>query len=240
MSIKAEGLVKRYGGRRVVDGAELEVKRGQIVGLLGPNGAGKTTVFYLITGLIRPHRGQIFLGDRDITHTPMYQRAKLGLYYLPQEPSIYRKLSVRHNLTIVLERRRMRRAVQDERAQELLDKFHLLPLENQRADTLSSGERRRLEIARALACDPQYLLLDEPFSGIDPISVEELQEIVVKLKSEGLGIVITDHNVRETLKVTDYAYLINKGTVFLTGTPEEIVADPLARKYYLGQRFRLE
>lgn len=240
MSIKAEGLVKRYGGRRVVDGAALEVKRGQIVGLLGPNGAGKTTMFYLITGLIRPHRGRIFLGDREITHTSMYQRARLGLYYLPQEPSIYRKLSVRQNLIIVLERRRMRRAVQEERARELLDQFHLAHLENQRADTLSSGERRRLEIARALACDPQYLLLDEPFSGIDPISVEELQEIVVKLKSEGLGIVITDHNVRETLKVTDYAYLINKGSVFLTGTPEEIVADPLARKYYLGQRFRLE
>lgn len=238
MSIRAEGLVKRYGGRAVVNGASLEVHQGQIVGLLGPNGAGKTTTFYLIAGLIRPQQGSIYLDGRSITHTPVYRRARLGLYYLPQEPSVYRRLSAQANLHLVLESRRdTSRPV--EQSSIHLERFHLSHLAAQRADSLSSGERRRLEIARALACQPKYLLLDEPFSGVDPISVEELQNIIVKLKQEGLGIVITDHNVRETLKVTDYAYLINEGKVVLSGAPSDIVSDPQARKYYLGENFRL-
>lgn len=240
MSIRAEGLVKRYGGRKVVNGASLEAKRGDIVGLLGPNGAGKTTTFYLITGLIKPHDGQIFLDEQPITHKPVFQRARLGLHYLPQEASVFRKLTVQQNLDLILERSKLSRSERAVRRGKLIERFNLGYLEQQRADTLSSGERRRLEIARALACKPEFLLLDEPFSGVDPISVEELQNIIIELKSEGLGIVITDHNVRETLKVTDYAYLINNGQVFLSGTPEEIVADPEARKYYLGERFRLE
>lgn len=240
MSIRAEGLVKRYGGRKVVNGASLEAKRGDIVGLLGPNGAGKTTTFYLITGLIKPQDGEIFLDEQSITHQPVFQRARLGLHYLPQEASVFRKLTVQQNLDLILERSKLSRSERAVRRSDLIERFNLGYLQQQRADTLSSGERRRLEIARALACEPEFLLLDEPFSGVDPISVEELQNIIIELKSEGLGIVITDHNVRETLKVTDYAYLINNGKVFLSGTPEEIVADPEARKYYLGERFRLE
>src|SRR5574337_1085044 len=240
MSIRAQGLVKRYGSRLVVNGASLEVQQGQIVGLLGPNGAGKTTTFYLITGLIRPHQGQILLDETPITQTAVYRRAQLGVHYLPQEPSVFRKLNVVDNLHVVLERKRVGKTAQAQQAQELLQRFHLESLAFQRADTLSSGERRRLEIARALACRPKYLLLDEPFSGVDPISVEELQHIIVRLKQDGLGIVITDHNVRETLKVTDFAYLINEGKVVLSGTPQQIVDDPQARQYYLGQRFRLE
>jgi len=240
VSIRAQGLVKRYGGRAVVNGASLEVKRGQIVGLLGPNGAGKTTTFYLITGLIRPNRGTITLGETTITHMPVFKRARLGLYYLPQEPSVFRKLSVVGNLQLALERQGLSRKQQRVRVVELLEQFHLKTLGARRADTLSSGERRRLEIARALAHEPSYLLLDEPFSGVDPISVEALQETIVELKTRGLGIVITDHSVRETLKVTDYAYLIHEGKVFLSGTPQEIVADPSARKFYLGQHFQLE
>ena len=239
MSIRAEDLVKRYGGRAVVNGATLEVHQGQIVGLLGPNGAGKTTTFYLIAGLIRPQRGRIYLDETPITHTPVYQRARLGLYYLPQEPSVYRRLSAQNNLRLVLEMRRDgTNPLQQSNAH--LERFHLAHLAAQRADSLSSGERRRLEIARALACRPKYLLLDEPFSGVDPMSVEELQRIIVNLKQEGLGIVITDHNVRETLKVTDFAYLINDGKVVLSGAPADIVKDQQARKYYLGENFRLE
>ncbi len=240
MSIRAEGLIKRYGGRNVVNGASLEAKRGDIVGLLGPNGAGKTTTFYLITGLIKPQAGEIFLDETPITDKPVYQRARLGLHYLPQETSIFRKLTVQRNLDLILERSKRSRSDRIIQRKMLIERFNLGYLEMQKADTLSSGERRRLEIARALACEPEFLLLDEPFSGVDPISVEELQNIIIELKNEGIGIVITDHNVRETLKVTDYAYLINNGQVFLSGTPEEIVADPEARKYYLGERFRLE
>ncbi len=240
MSLRAEGLVKRYGGRRVVDEVSFDVGTGQIVGLLGPNGAGKTTTFHLITGLIKPQGGQIHLGARRITGFPMFRRARLGLYYLPQEPSVFSKLCVLDNLRLVLERQRRSKVERQRRARELLARFHIEGLADRRASTLSSGERRRLEIARALACEPQFLLLDEPFSGIDPISVEQLQALIVSLKrDEGLGVVITDHNVRETLKITDHAYLMNEGKVLLAGTPEEIVADPLARKFYLGERFRL-
>lgn len=239
MSIRAQGLVKRYGPRAVVNGASLTVARGDIVGLLGPNGAGKTTTFYLIAGMIKPAGGTIHFDDQPATNWPVYRRAQWGVHYLPQEPSVFRKQSVRQNLQLVLERQPLSRGDRVVRQDELLQRFHLTHLVHQRADTLSSGERRRLEIARALACAPQFLLLDEPFSGVDPISVEELQEIIVGLKREGLGVVITDHNVRETLKVTDYAYLINEGKVVLSGTPQQIVADPQARKHYLGQRFTL-
>ena len=239
MDLQTEGLIKSYGGRRVVDRVSLKVEQGRIIGLLGPNGAGKTTTFQLIIGLIAPEGGRIFLNGEDITRLPFYRRARRGINYLPQEPSVFRKLSVRENLLIVLENLEPERRRRGERAQELLAKLELLPLARRRADSLSAGERRRVEIARALATSPSFLLLDEPFSGIDPISCEEIQGIISSLKEEGLGIVVTDHNVRETLKVTDYAYLMNEGKILLKGPPREVTADPLARRFYLGERFRI-
>lgn len=238
MILQAEGLVKSYGGRRAVDRVSLKIEQGRIVGLLGPNGAGKTTTFQLIIGLIAPEGGKILLDGEDLTRLPFYRRARRGINYLPQEPSVFRKLTVRENLLVVLENLEPQRGRREGRLGELLAKLELFLLARRRADSLSAGERRRVEIARALATAPSFLLLDEPFSGIDPISCEEIQGIIFSLKEEGLGIVVTDHNVRETLKVTDYAYLMNEGRVLLSGLPQEIAADPLAKKFYLGERFQ--
>lgn len=235
MALEAHGLVKRYGGRRVVDELSLEVRGGQIVGLFGPNGAGKTTTFHMMIGFIAAEAGRVLLDGRDISEDPFYRRARLGISYLPQEPSVFTHTSVEENLDLVLERRPANRTTVRE---ALLSEFRLSDLRSRRAGTLSSGERRRLEIARALALSPSYILLDEPFSGIDPISVAELQEQVTVLRERGIGLVITDHNVRDTLSITDYAYLINDGRVITAGPPEALVADPLARRFYLGERFR--
>jgi lipopolysaccharide export system ATP-binding protein len=238
MMLKVEGLVKSYGGRRVVDGISFTIDRGRVFGLLGPNGAGKTTTFQMLCGLIAPEEGRISLDGEDVTHLPFYERAKRGIHYLPQEPSVFRKLSVRDNLMVVLEALGMSPRAREERTRALLAKFELLPFSHRRADSLSAGERRRVELARALATSPSFLLLDEPFSGIDPLSCEELQRLICSLKEDGLGIVVTDHNVHETLKVTDYAYLMNQGKILLSGPPQKVAADPLARKFYLGERFR--
>ncbi len=237
--LRAEGLIKSYNGRRVVDRVSLRVEPGKIVGLLGPNGAGKTTTFQLIIGLIAPEDGRVLLGGRDVTRLPFWRRARLGINYLPQEPSVFRHLTVEENLQLVLENLEpspRRRLV---RIGELLERLELTPLARRRADSLSAGERRRVEIARAMATNPAFLLLDEPFSGIDPKSVQEVQRIIFALRGEGLGLVVTDHNVRETLKVTDFAYLVNEGKILLAGTPEEIIANPLSRRFYLGEDFRL-
>lgn len=236
--LQAEGLVKSYSGRRVVDGVSLTIAPGEVFGLLGPNGAGKTTTFQMIIGLIAPEGGRILLNGEEVTRLPFHERARRGINYLPQEPSVFRKLSVRENLLVVLEARDAGRRRREEQLAELLAKFELLPFARRRADSLSAGERRRVEIARALATSPFFLLLDEPFSGIDPLSCEEIQRLILSLRNDGLGIVVTDHNVRETLKVTDYAYLINEGKILLAGPPQQVTTDPLAKKFYLGERFR--
>jgi len=235
----ASDLVKRYGGHRVVDGVSLDLARGEIVGLLGPNGAGKTTTFHMITGFIRPEEGRITLGDRDITHMPVYRRARLGLGYLSQEPSIFRKLSVEDNVRAILEMLGKPRAEQETRVTELLTKFNVLHLRKQKGGTLSGGERRRVELARAVASAPAILLLDEPFTGVDPIVRAEIQDIVRTLRNDGLGILITDHNVRETLEITDRAYIMYDARVLLSGTSEDLVRDEKARQVYLGERFRI-
>jgi lipopolysaccharide export system ATP-binding protein len=239
VKLAAEGLVKRYGGRRVVDGVTLELSRGEIVGLLGPNGAGKTTTFHMITGFIRPEQGRITLGESDITEQPVYRRARLGLGYLSQEPSIFRKLSVENNVLAILEMLGYEKSKRAERVTELLDKFNVGHLRRQQGSTLSGGERRRVEMARALASAPAFLLLDEPFTGIDPIVRAEIQDIIRRLKSEGLGILITDHNVRETLEITDRAYIMYDARVLLSGTSDDLVRDETARQVYLGERFRI-
>lgn len=236
--LKVEGLVKSYGGRRVVDGVSLAIDRGRVFGLLGPNGAGKTTTFQMLCGLIAPEAGRISLDSEDITQLPFFERARRGIHYLPQEPSVFRKLSVKENLLVVLEALGTSPKVREERVGALLAKFELLPFARRRADSLSAGERRRVELARALATSPSFLLLDEPFSGIDPLSCEELQRLIRSLKEDGLGIVVTDHNVHETLRVTDYAYLMNQGKILLSGPPAQVAADPLAKRFYLGERFR--
>jgi lipopolysaccharide export system ATP-binding protein len=236
--LKVEGLVKRYGGKKVVDGVSLEIGQGQVVGLLGPNGAGKTTTFHIIAGLITPERGKVFLGDKEISHLPFHRRARMGIHYLPQEPSVFRKLTVLENLMVVLEGLNANRREKKKRAKELLKKLFISDLAYRKAYTLSSGERRRVELARALATSPLFLLLDEPFSGIDPISVEEIQQIIRSFKGEGLGIVVTDHNVRETLKVTDFAYLIYEGKILMAGTPYQLAQNEMARKFYLGEDFQ--
>lgn len=238
-TLEATGLIKHYGPRRIVDAVSLSVEPRQVIGLLGPNGAGKTTTFHCITGLVAPDAGRITLDAEAITHWPFHRRARAGLHYLPQEPSVFRKLSVTENLQVVLQARRLSRAQLAERVDELLQKLGIVRLRRQRADTLSAGERRRVEIARALAADPQYLLLDEPFTGIDPLSIEELQALIEELKADGLGVVVTDHNVRETLRVTDYVYLIQSGQVFWEGPPDQITDDPRARQFYLGERFQM-
>jgi len=238
-TLKAERLTKYYGRRRIVDGVSLGVESCRVVGLLGPNGAGKTTTFHLIVGLAVPDEGEVLLEDMEITCWPFHLRARRGIHYLPQEPSIFRKLTVLENLLVVLEEYDAHRAGCTERAEELMERLDIAQLAHQRADTLSAGERRRVEIARALASKPRFLLLDEPFTGIDPISVEGLQEIILQLKVEGIGIIVTDHNVRETLRVTDYVYLMLDGRIFWEGEPAEITQDPQARRFYLGERFRI-
>jgi lipopolysaccharide export system ATP-binding protein len=237
--LSAHGLVRYYGKNKVVDGVSLSVEPGQVVGLLGPNGAGKTTTFYMIVGLLKPTAGTIRLGDADLTNMPMYRRARLGVGYLPQEASVFRKLSVKQNIEAILETLPMTREERRSRLDELLGELDLTRLADRKAWNLSGGERRRLEITRAMATRPRFLLLDEPFVGIDPIAVSEIQEIVLRLKSKGLGILITDHNVRETLSSTDHAFIMFQGRIMLSGTAGQLANDPEARRLYLGEKFQL-
>ncbi len=239
MVLRAEHLVKIYGRRKVVNDVSIEVNQGEIVGLLGPNGAGKTTTFYMIVGFIGPNDGQVFLDSNDITSLPMYKRAQRGVGYLPQEPSVFRKLSVEDNLMAVLEMMPYSKKERMERMESLLGEFGLGRVRTSKGDTLSGGERRRTEIARALATSPNFILLDEPFAGIDPIAVEDIQSIVAKLKTKNIGILITDHNVQETLSITDRAYLMFEGSILKAGTAEELAADEMVRKVYLGKHFKL-
>jgi lipopolysaccharide export system ATP-binding protein len=235
----ARGLRKRYGEREVVCGVDLNVGPREVVGLLGPNGAGKTTTFNMIVGGIRPTTGQVFLGDREITDLPMFRRARLGLTYLPQEPSVFRRLSVADNVNAILETVEPRGSIRRERLRELLAELGLSEKARQRGDSLSGGERRRVEITRALVLDPKFLLLDEPFSGIDPIAVTDIQKVIDQLRLRGIGIVITDHNVRETLSICDRAYIIKDGRILREGRPDEIAADETVRQVYLGENFQL-
>jgi lipopolysaccharide export system ATP-binding protein len=237
--IHTGNLVKVYGARTVVNKVSVEVKQGEIVGLLGPNGAGKTTTFYMVVGLIKPDEGQVFLGERNITKLPMYKRAQMGIGYLPQEASVFRKLSVEDNISAVLEMTKLSRREQKEKLESLLSEFRLTHVRKSNGDVLSGGERRRTEIARALAVDPKFILLDEPFAGIDPIAVEDIQAIVAKLKHKNIGILITDHNVTETLSICDRAYLLIEGKIFKHGTAEELSNDEQVRKLYLGRNFEL-
>ncbi len=239
MILKAEHLIKKYKQRTVVNDVSFHVEQGEIVGLLGPNGAGKTTSFYMIVGLIKPNEGHVYLDDLEITADPMYKRAQRGIGYLAQEASVFRKLSVENNILSVLEIHYPNKAERKEKLEELLTEFSLHRVRKNRGDLLSGGERRRTEIARALAANPHFILLDEPFAGVDPIAVEEIQTIVAKLKTRNIGILITDHNVQETLSITDRAYLLTEGKIMLTGTPEEIANNELARKFYLGRHFEL-
>jgi len=239
MTIKAEGLIKKYNNQRVVNEVDLEVNRGQIVGLLGPNGAGKTTTFYMILGLIHPDGGQVFLDEHNISKLPVYKRARLGIGYLPQEASIFRKLTVEENLEAILENRDMAPGEMEEIIDELLAEFHIEGLRTRKGFQLSGGERRRVEIARALAADPAFILLDEPFAGVDPIAVNDIQDIIRYLKKRGLGVLITDHSVRETLSITDRAYIMHEGKILFSGTSEEIANNELARKFYLGDKFQI-
>lgn len=240
MILRAENLVKIYKSRRVVNDISVEVSQGEIVGLLGPNGAGKTTSFYMIVGLIQPNEGKIFLEDNDITSLPMYRRAKQGIGYLAQEASVFRKLSVEENIMAVLEMTKMPKQERKEKVESLLEEFSLTHVRKNLGMVLSGGERRRTEIARALAVDPKFVLLDEPFAGVDPIAVEEIQIIVAKLKTKNIGILITDHNVNETLSITDRAYLMFEGKLLKAGTAEELAADEQVRKVYLGSNFELK
>lgn len=240
MILRAQNIVRRYGKRTVVKGVSFEVNQGEIVGLLGPNGAGKTTSFYMIVGLIKPNEGSVLLNDQDITHEPMYKRANLGVGYLPQEPSIFRTLSVEDNIKAVLELTKMSKKAQKEKLEELLEEFGLTQKRTYIGNHLSGGERRRTEIARALATDPKFILLDEPFAGVDPIAVEDIQKIVRQLKKRNIGVLITDHNVQETLSITDRAYLLYDGSILKAGTAEELAADEQVRKVYLGQNFELK
>jgi len=237
--IRTDSLVKIYSKRKVVNGASINVRRGEIVGLLGPNGAGKTTTFYMIVGLIRANKGKIFLDKKNISRKPMYRRARMGIGYLPQEPSIFRKLSVADNLMAVLEYQRISPKQRKIRMRELLEELNVAHLERSLGYMLSGGERRRVEIARTLAIKPDFILLDEPFAGVDPIAVEDIQGIVHQLKDKGYGVLITDHNVRETLRITDRAYIMFEGKIMLSGTAEELANNPEARKIYLGQNFTL-
>jgi len=238
-TLRTKDLVKVYKKRKVVNSVSIEVKQGEIVGLLGPNGAGKTTTFYMIVGMIRPFSGNIFLDDNDITNLPMYKRARSGIGYLSQEPSVFRRLSVRDNILAILETQKASKQERENRLTELLDELNISHLANNMAYTLSGGERRRVEITRALVTEPKFILLDEPFAGVDPIAVEEIQNIVQKLKKKGIGVLITDHNVHETLDITDRAYLLYDGVVLKSGTAHYLANDPAAIKLYLGEKFKL-
>jgi lipopolysaccharide export system ATP-binding protein len=238
-TLKAQNLVKSYKGVNVVKGVSLEVSQGEIVGLLGPNGAGKTTSFYMIVGLIKPNGGKIFLNDTNITKFPMYKRAQNGIGYLAQEASIFRKLSIEDNIMSVLELTNLNKQEREEKMESLIDEFGLNHIRTNRGDLLSGGERRRTEIARALATDPKFILLDEPFAGVDPVAVEDIQKIVAQLKNKNIGILITDHNVQETLAITDHTYLMFEGKILKHGIPEELAEDEMVRKVYLGQNFEL-
>ncbi len=240
MLLRTDRLVKRYGDRTVAREVSLQVNQGEIVGLLGPNGAGKTTTFYMVVGFVKPNQGNVYLDNQDITRLPMYRRARLGIGYLPQEPSVFRKLSVEDNLRAVLEMMPLSRPQQGQQLEALLDEFGLQKVRKSKGDTLSGGERRRTEIARSLASNPGFILLDEPFAGIDPIAVEDIQSIVYKLKARNIGILITDHNVQETLSITDRAYLMYDGSILKAGTAEELAADEQVRRLYLGQHFELK
>ena len=239
MKLRAEGIEKSYKGRKVVKGISLEVTQGEIVGLLGPNGAGKTTSFYMIVGLIKPNAGSIFLNADEITKYPMYRRAQNGIGYLAQEASVFRKLSIEENILSVLQMTSLSKAAKKEKMESLLEEFGLTHIRKNRGDLLSGGERRRTEIARALATDPKFVLLDDPFAGVDPVAVEDIQRIVAHLKKKNIGILITDHNVQETLAITDKTYLMFEGSILKAGTPEELAEDEMVRKVYLGQNFEL-
>ena len=239
MILRAENIVKKYGKRTVVKGVSFDVKQGEIVGLLGPNGAGKTTSFYQVVGLVQPNSGKIFLDDKDITKLPMYKRAQMGIGYLPQEVSVFRKLSVEDNIAAILEMMDLTKEEQKHRLEELIEEFGLNHVRKNLGHNLSGGEKRRTEIARALASNPKFILLDEPFAGVDPIAVEDIQAIVSKLKKKNIGILITDHNVQETLSITDRAYLLFEGSILKAGTAEELAADEQVRRVYLGQNFEL-
>ncbi len=238
--LKAQNLNKIYGNRTVVKSVSLEVKQGEIVGLLGPNGAGKTTSFYMIVGFVKPNNGKVYLDDQEITSLAMYKRARMGIGYLPQEASVFRKLSVYNNLLAVLEMTKLSKSDRISKAESLIQEFGLEKVRNNLGDSLSGGERRRTEIARALATDPKFILLDEPFAGIDPIAVEDIQYIVAKLKTKNIGILITDHNLQETLSITDRSYLMVDGSILRTGTSEQLAEDPVVRKLYLGEQFELK
>ncbi|MCB9063585.1 MAG: LPS export ABC transporter ATP-binding protein [Chitinophagales bacterium] len=240
MKIVAKGLVKRYRNRTVVDHVSFEVNQGEIVGILGPNGAGKTTSFYMVVGLVKPDEGEVFLSNESISNLPMYKRAQMGIGYLPQEASVFRKLSVEDNILSVLEMTKLSKEEQKQKLESLLEEFRLTHVRKSPGDVLSGGERRRTEIARALAVDPKFILLDEPFAGIDPIAVEDIQSIVANLKYRNIGIFITDHNVQETLSITDRAYLLFEGKILKAGTAEELAADEQVRKVYLGRHFELK
>jgi len=235
--LKIQNLVKSYRSRKVVDRVTLEIKQGEIIGLLGPNGAGKTTTFYMVVGLTRPDGGQVFLNDEEITNFPMHKRAKKGVSYLPQEPSVFRKLTVEENLLAVLESQKLSTFDRKKKARSLLRELNILHIKDSMAYSLSGGERRRVEISRALATSPIFILLDEPFAGIDPIAVADIQSIVSQLKNRGIGVLITDHNVRETLSITDRAYIINEGEIISSGSPHQIVQDKKVKQIYLGDQF---
>ncbi len=240
MILRTENLVKKYGARLVNNNVSYQVEQGEIVGLLGPNGAGKTTSFYMAVGLVKPNSGKVFLDDKDITDLPMYKRARLGLGYLAQEASVFRSLTVEENILAVLEMTNLSKADQKQKVEELLEEFHLQHVRKSKGMVLSGGERRRTEIARSLAVDPKFILLDEPFAGVDPIAVEDIQSIVAKLKTKNIGILITDHNVNETLSITDRAYLLFEGKILKQGTAEELAEDEQVRRVYLGQHFELK
>jgi lipopolysaccharide export system ATP-binding protein len=239
VTLAGRGLRKSYGARRVVDGIDVDVQSGEIVGLLGPNGAGKTTTFYMLVGMIRPDGGQVVLGDADISELPMYRRARRGVGYLPQEASVFRRLTVEQNVMAILETLGLDKQTRRARADTVIEEMRLTHVRKNRGSQLSGGERRRVEIARALTTEPRFMLLDEPFSGIDPIAVADIQQTVSHLRARGMGILITDHNVRETLRITDRAYIMFDGKILLSGTAEKLANDPEARKIYLGERFQL-
>ncbi len=238
--LQANNLVKKYKKRTVVNQVSIEVKQGEVVGLLGPNGAGKTTTFYMIVGMIKPNNGSVSLNNKPITNKPMYRRSRWGIGYLPQEPSVFRKMSVENNIKAILQLQKMSSTQRKQRLEELLESFNITHIRKSKGYMLSGGERRRCEIARTLASNPKFILLDEPFAGIDPIAVEDIMKIVYKLKNQGIGVLITDHNVHETLSITDRAYILIDGKIFIGGTAEQIVANDDVKKMYLGESFKLE